>query len=175
MTDEKRPDPTDVRWQEAADALAVPVEGDRERLDYSSALAIPCPFDGGTAYVTKEERDGYADYPDDPDRFAYAVRCVTCAAQGPWVKSSGMGAITQWNRRAGVSLTGSGLREAAQEWADLCNDHDLNERGQAVMARLRAALSGESGEPTGSDPVERDYSFLDEWVGESGEPKETER
>jgi len=42
---------------------------------------------------------------------------------------------------------GSGLREAAQEWADLCNDHDLNERGQAVMARLRAALSGESGEP----------------------------
>lgn len=34
------------------------------------------------------------------------------------------------------------LREAAQEWADLCHDYDLNERGQAVMARLRAALAG---------------------------------
>jgi hypothetical protein len=33
------------------------------------------------------------------------------------------------------------VREAAQEWADLCHDYDLNERGQAVMARLRAALS----------------------------------
>lgn len=33
------------------------------------------------------------------------------------------------------------LRGAAQEWADLCNDYDLNERGQAIMGRLRAALA----------------------------------
>lgn len=33
------------------------------------------------------------------------------------------------------------LRAAAQEWADLCHDFDLNERGQAVMGRLRRALS----------------------------------
>lgn len=38
------------------------------------------------------------------------------------------------------------LRVAAQEWAELCNDYDLNERGQAVMARLRAALEGDTSE-----------------------------
>jgi hypothetical protein len=32
------------------------------------------------------------------------------------------------------------VREAAQSWAALCHDYDLNIIGQSEMARLRAAL-----------------------------------
>jgi len=49
---------------------------------------------------------------------------------------------------AGVSLTGSGLREAAQELIDW---YDAGVKWQVARRHidaLRAALSGESGEPT---------------------------
>ena len=65
-----------------------------------AAELMACPFCGGEAYHAKEERAGYDDFPDDPDRWAYVVRCRACAAQGGWSKSSPEGAAHWWNRRS---------------------------------------------------------------------------
>ena len=67
---------------------------------------LPCPFCGHTGPVPdKKMRDGYADYPDDPDAFAHFIRCVGCATEGPWHKSAGS-AVRAWNMRApSVSAT----------------------------------------------------------------------
>ncbi len=42
-------------------------------------------------------------------------------------------------------MPGDQLRKAAQAVADLTNDYDLNERGQAVMRDLREALAADDG------------------------------
>lgn len=43
------------------------------------------------------------------------------------------------------------VEAAAQDWADLTHDYDLNDRGQAIMSRLRAALSTTPPAPGASD------------------------
>ncbi len=62
---------------------------------------LPCPFCGGRAYVARTDRFPEAPPDNDPDRFAYSGRCVTCAAQGPWNKTSREAAIRDWNKRPG--------------------------------------------------------------------------
>lgn len=63
-----------------------------------SARPAPCPFDGGRPWLSRVERAGYAEHPDEPDRWAYSVRCVSCAAAGPWQKSA-TGALRWWAMR----------------------------------------------------------------------------
>lgn len=62
-----------------------------------------CPFCDGDWILEKHLRDGYGENADDPDAFAYFVRCISCAAQGGWAKSEN-GAFHLWNLRAGPPL-----------------------------------------------------------------------
>jgi hypothetical protein len=56
----------------------------------------PCPFCAGLrVYLEKTLRDGYAGARDDPDAYAFLIRCCSCAGAGPWAKSIG-GAIHGW-------------------------------------------------------------------------------
>jgi hypothetical protein len=59
---------------------------------------LPCPFCGGQPIPEKALRDGYADCQDDPDAYAYTVRCRSCAAEGGWAKSA-TSAARWWNMR----------------------------------------------------------------------------
>ena len=59
---------------------------------------LPCPFCGGHPRLDKTLRDGYEDFKNDPDAYAYSLRCVSCAATGGWAKSES-GAIMRWNMR----------------------------------------------------------------------------
>jgi hypothetical protein len=65
-----------------------------------------CPFCGdnnerhpGRLVVSKTLRDGYKGHESDRDTYAYAVRCQSCAALGPWSKSSEHAAMVEWNMR----------------------------------------------------------------------------
>jgi hypothetical protein len=59
----------------------------------------PCPFCGGEPIPGNVLRDGYWIYRNDPDAFAYFIRCRSCAAQGGWSKSGEAGARRLWNMR----------------------------------------------------------------------------
>jgi Lar family restriction alleviation protein len=61
---------------------------------------LPCPFCGSTRVgLDKTLRDGYAgEFESDPDAYAYAIRCGSCAAEGGWAKT-GSGAHRYWNMR----------------------------------------------------------------------------
>ena len=61
------------------------------------AAIDPCPFDGGKGELFRVLRDGCQ--PGEPDAWAYFVRCVSCAAEGPWQKNLPYGAVRQWNMR----------------------------------------------------------------------------
>ena len=70
--------------------------------------AAPCPFCGGRRLVLAGTlRDGYAKRVDDPDAFAYTVRCLSCAAEGPWWKRKG-NALRGWNLRPPPDDRGAG-------------------------------------------------------------------
>ncbi len=56
----------------------------------------PCPFCGGGPIHEKSLRDGCRE--DEPDAWAWYVRCRSCAAQGPWFKTPG-NAVRFWNQR----------------------------------------------------------------------------
>lgn len=60
---------------------------------------LPCPFCGGDGLFDCDLRDGYENYKDDPDAYAYTIRCRCCAAEGGWAKSAS-GAQRLWNSRA---------------------------------------------------------------------------
>lgn len=76
-----------------------------------------CPFCGGMPYLTKTERAGYQDFPDDPDRFAYTMVCRSCAAEGPWQKSESS-ARRMWEMRVKDTgrylVTGQVVREISE-------------------------------------------------------------
>lgn len=55
-----------------------------------------CPFCGGKPKPDKELITGRKD--GDIDAWAYYVRCISCACQGPWFKTEG-NAIRFWNMR----------------------------------------------------------------------------
>lgn len=58
----------------------------------------PCPFCGGKAIIDSIEASGI---PDDPSMNRdWFVRCVSCAAEGPWFNTRGA-AIERWNKRIG--------------------------------------------------------------------------
>lgn len=68
----------------------------------------PCPFDAGKRFrVTRTARfDGeYVSEDETPDFYAYNVRCLTCAAEGPWKKSQS-GAEQMWNGIPGTERGG---------------------------------------------------------------------
>lgn len=69
--------------------------------DLSSPLPspLPCPFCGGRAQLGSEQRDGYAQWPHDPDARAYYYVCDSCAAVGGWGKSE-TSALRMWNMRS---------------------------------------------------------------------------
>lgn len=85
----------------------------------------PCPFCGGTyATVRKLLRDGYADFKDDPDAYAYTIGCHACAAEGGWAKSES-GARRWWNTRAArpaSPLSEEALRRACTAIIDAIDD-----------------------------------------------------
>lgn len=61
---------------------------------------LACPFCGHHRVgVERVLRDGYQNWQDDPDAYAYYVTCAGCACEGPWAKSRN-GAVENWNRRA---------------------------------------------------------------------------
>lgn len=64
-------------------------------------VRLPCPFCGGTRTTIErvERGQGYANFPDDPDRWAYSVICTSCSTVGPWSKASPESAIARWNQR----------------------------------------------------------------------------
>ena len=57
-----------------------------------------CPFCNGDPKRDKELRDGYQTMQDDPDAYAFFVRCVSCGAQGGWAKTEG-NADRLWDMR----------------------------------------------------------------------------
>lgn len=57
-----------------------------------------CPFCGGTPRLEKLLRDGYEDFSDDQDAWAYFLCCDTCACTGPWAKNP-FCAFRMWNTR----------------------------------------------------------------------------
>lgn len=58
---------------------------------------VPCPFCGGRPELVAGER-----YNDDEQ--LHFVRCLQCAAEGPWAKSAG-GARRWWNKREPLPST----------------------------------------------------------------------
>lgn len=62
-----------------------------------------CPFCGGNGYGFKVLRDGYQNYQEDQDAYAYAVRCRSCAAEGGWKKTR-EGARNMWNMRTSIEV-----------------------------------------------------------------------
>jgi hypothetical protein len=64
-----------------------------------AATPDDCPFCGGTGYMVKALRAGYELWINDPDAYAYRIRCRSCAAEGPWSKASSDSAIRLWNTR----------------------------------------------------------------------------
>jgi hypothetical protein len=69
-----------------------------EYITITPTTFYPCPFCKGLL-VTIDTciRYGYEDQRNDPDAFAWTVRCLCCAAIGPWYKTPGA-AIRGWNR-----------------------------------------------------------------------------
>jgi|SRR5215472_10841609 len=70
----------------------------------------PCPFCGGTSVaVNKEPRFGPETPAEQPEGWAFFVRCYACSAQGGWSKGPGYddphmgldGARRLWNQRRG--------------------------------------------------------------------------
>lgn len=66
---------------------------------------LSCPFCGDNnqrapnrIYIERTLRDGYANYENDRDAYAYFVLCASCASQGPWTKSE-RSAMVEWNMR----------------------------------------------------------------------------
>lgn len=59
-----------------------------------------CPFCGGTATMESGPRFEHDPECEGPDSKWYAVKCRSCAAQGPWAKSES-GATRWWNMRVG--------------------------------------------------------------------------
>lgn len=104
----------------------------------------PCPFDGGQGEVRSQLRGGCRD--GEPDAWAHHVACLSCAAVGPWVKSTRRddcaGAVAAWNHR--VALQADPARHTVVVYRDLApdpNDRFHLETGlslAAVRARLRA-------------------------------------
>lgn len=107
-----------VPWMPLLDALN---EAERAETDAFHAVVAalmsaaesrmaPCPFCGDSnergkgpharLVVDKTLRRGCL--PEDSEAYAYAVRCGSCAAMGPWVKSGERAAINAWNRRHGT-------------------------------------------------------------------------
>ena len=70
--------------------------------DSITGEGLPCPFCGWDGHIESVLRDGYDQWPDDPDARAYWVSCRCCACHGPWMKSP-TAAITFWNMRSSVS------------------------------------------------------------------------
>lgn len=58
----------------------------------------PCPFCGGEGIPQSVLRDGYEQWPDDPDARAHTICCRQCACEGGWAKSAS-GALRRWNMR----------------------------------------------------------------------------
>ena len=67
-----------------------------------------CPFCGGEPHLEKLLRDGYENFTDDPDAWAYFLACNSCACTGPWAKNP-FGAFRQWNSRTPSNTACTGL------------------------------------------------------------------
>jgi hypothetical protein len=78
----------DEMWRQTKEKMEAPV-------------LLPCPFCGGDPLPRPERvlRDGHEADEEDPDAFAYFIRCRCCAAEGGWAKTE-FGARRQWNTRA---------------------------------------------------------------------------
>ena len=67
--------------------------------NYRKSGILPCPFCGGESGVIERTlRGGFENIRDDPDAWAYSVRCGSCAAEGGWSKGKS-GALRCWNMR----------------------------------------------------------------------------
>jgi hypothetical protein len=55
-----------------------------------------CPFCGGIGNMGRVDR--YPDCDIQEDKYAYYIRCVSCACEGPWAKSESS-ATKLWNTR----------------------------------------------------------------------------
>jgi hypothetical protein len=84
-----------------------------------------CPFcDGDKPYPVKVLRDGYANFPNDPDAYAHTIRCRSCAAEGGWAKSA-TGAVRNWNRRSQPAAGSAALRDALERIRDMAGSHTV--------------------------------------------------
>lgn len=74
----------------------VPRALEQEAPDALDAALRPCPFCMGTPRPDRILLDGCRD--GQADVWAYYVRCIQCAAQGPWFETAGK-ARRAWNVR----------------------------------------------------------------------------
>lgn len=61
------------------------------------ATLRPCPFCAGQPHLESEPYNSMSGI-NPPETRSWVVRCVSCAAQGPWYKCEG-NAVRGWNTR----------------------------------------------------------------------------
>jgi hypothetical protein len=115
-------------------------------------LPAPCPFCGSaTGVVDRTERHGTPPPGALPDEgwWAFSVRCLSCAAEGPWSSTSGANALTMWTRRATVSGSSANQPGSGGDvWAAIIAE--LPEGAARDVADARRNLGLERyGEPLG--------------------------
>jgi|SRR5579859_147611 len=89
----------------------------------------PCPFCAGTPVVDKCLRAGLEE--DDPDAYSYVLRCLSCAAQGPWGKSESS-ARGQWRRLR--TDREQAARDERERWAKVFENRAATMRKRAENA-----------------------------------------
>lgn len=90
-----RLDPMAHAWARTLSAVPAMEARRFESVEYAEPIPS-CPFCGGAPIMERTLRDGCAD--GEPDAWAYAARCLSCAATGGWGKSSAS-AARRWKMR----------------------------------------------------------------------------
>lgn len=113
----------------------------------------PCPFCGGTAprhlSVRKTLREGCED--GEVDAYAYNVFCGSCAAEGPWNKTSEAAAVKAWNGLRGTPRGDEPEEEPREEY-----DFTDGERGKYVDRYYRKRTP----EPMARERLILEFGFM---------------
>ena len=100
-----------------------------------------CPFCGGIGNMGRVDR--YPDCDIQEDKYAYYIRCVSCACEGPWAKSESS-ATKLWNTRTRPDpMSKEEAEKLVQEFKNSwLNHYTIYE---SVKDKLIAALTGKEG------------------------------
>lgn len=103
---------------------------------------LPCPFCGDSnerlpdrIIVDRTLRAGYeGKYENDRDAYSYAVTCLSCAARGPWVKSSKRAAMVEWNVRMKAAVDTNNRIKTMIEPLDVALEGGLDRNASYLIA-----------------------------------------